>query len=182
MSRRAARPLNWNLLVVDESTDERLAISDHAAQHGARVLAITYPGLLPVHYTFLSSVFDALPNWPEIMTLPADEKLRALQQLEVRQRLQAGLDSAEGRLRPIGQLERHTIEKGFSPEAQALEGRRLVDVAAERGVAPLDLLFDLQIADGLRLGMRRSAIGDDEAPALSKKREELWTDPRIIIG
>ena len=30
--------------------------------------------------------------------------------------------------------------------------------------------------------MRRSAIGDHEAPALSRKREELWTDPRIIIG
>jgi N-acyl-D-aspartate/D-glutamate deacylase len=182
MSRRAARPLNWNLLVVDESTDDRLALSDYAAHHGARVLAITYPGLLPVHYTFLSSVFDALPNWPEVMTLPPAEKLRALQQADVRARLRAGIESPEGRLRPIGQLERHTIEKGFSSRTKALEGRRLVDVAAELGVDALDLLLDLQVADELRLGMRRSAIGDLEAPALSKKREELWTDPRIIIG
>jgi N-acyl-D-aspartate/D-glutamate deacylase len=180
MSRRANRPLNWNLLVVDEFTDERLAISDYAAAHGGRVLAITYPALIPVHYTFFSSVFDGVPYWPEVMTLPPEEKLRAIKDPEVRQRLRAGLTTPEGRQRPVSRLERHMVEKGHSPETKPLEGRLLGDIAAERAVDPLDLLLDLMIADNLRTGMRRPPIGED--PGLAEKRQSLWTDPRIIVG
>jgi N-acyl-D-aspartate/D-glutamate deacylase len=180
MSRRAQRPLNWNLLVVDDLTDELLAMSDYAASHGGRVLAIAYPGLLPIHYTFLSSVWDAVPNWAAVMTLDPEQKLRALRDPAVRERLRAGVESPEGQLRAIARVDGHAFEYGQSPETRALEGRLLGDVASERGVDPLDLLFDLMIHDGLRLGMRRPPIGEN--PAFTKKREELWTDPRVIMG
>ncbi len=180
MSRIAQRPLNWNLLVVDEHTDQRLAMSDYAAAHGGRVLALNYPGLIPVHYTFMSSVFDAIPNWSHIMTLGTEEKLKALRDPSVRRQLRAGLDSPEGQLRPIAHIEGHTIEVGFSTESKALEGRTLGDVAVERGVDPLDLLLDLMIADNLKTGMLRPPIGED--PALLEMRESLWTDPRVLVG
>ena len=108
----ANRPLNWNLLVVDEHTEQRLEMSDYAAAHGGRVLALNYPGLIPVHYTFMSSVFDAVPNWSHVMTLEFDDKVRALRDPAVRERLRAGLASPEGQLRPIAHIEGHTIEVG----------------------------------------------------------------------
>jgi N-acyl-D-aspartate/D-glutamate deacylase len=180
MSRTAQRPLNWNLLVVDEHTEQRLEMSDYAAAHGGRVLALNYPGLIPVHYTFMSSVFDAVPNWSHVMTLDFDDKVRALRDPAVRERLRAGLASPEGQLRPIAHIEGHTIEQVFTDEHKPLEGRKLGEAAAERGVDPLDLLIDLMLADDLRTGMGRPPIGED--PALLDMRESLWTDPRVLVG
>jgi N-acyl-D-aspartate/D-glutamate deacylase len=155
-------------------------MSDFAASHGGRVLALNYPGLIPVHYTFMSSVFDAVPNWSHVMTLATEEKLRALQDPEVRRQLRAGLDSPEGQLRPIAHIEGHTIEQVTAEEYHALEGRTLGDAAEERGVDPLDLLLDLMIADNLKAGMGRPPIGED--PSLLTMRESLWTDPRVLVG
>ncbi|TML17623.1 MAG: aminoacylase [Actinobacteria bacterium] len=182
MSQVSARPVNWNILLVisREATDERLAMSEYAAQHGARIVALAYPGPIASRYTFVSSAFDSVPNWSEIMALEAPAKLHALADPAVRERLRAGLNSPEGRRREIAAIERHTVVQGFSPASKAVEGRVLGEVAAERGVDSLDLLLDLMVADDLRTGMAPRALGDD--PSVWPVREQLWRDPRVVIG
>ncbi|MEO8694198.1 MAG: amidohydrolase family protein [Acidimicrobiales bacterium] len=182
MSQVAARPVNWNVFLVQsrELTDERLAMSDYAAQHGARLVGLAYPGLIAGRYTFVSSAFDSIPNWSEVMALPPDAKLRALVDPAVRDRLRAGIQSPQGQRREIALIDRHTVVQGFSPASKAIEGRRLGEVAAERGVDSLDLLLDLMVADELRTGMAPRAVGDD--PSLWPVREQLWADPRVMIG
>jgi N-acyl-D-aspartate/D-glutamate deacylase len=182
MSQVSARPVNWNVFLVQsrEATDERLAMSDYAAQHGARLVGLAYPGLIAGRYTFVSSAFDSVPNWSEIMALPPDAKLRALVDPAVRAKLRAGIQSPQGQRREIALIDRHTVVQGFSPASKALEGRRLGDVAAERGVDSLDLLLDLMVADELKTGMAPRAVGDD--PSLWPVREQLWNDPRVMIG
>ena len=137
MSRVAQRPLNWNLLVVDDHTENRLAMGDYAAAHGGRVLALSYPALIPVHYTFMSSVFDAVPNWSHVMTLPLDEKLRALRDPSVRDRLRAGLQSPEGQLRPIAHIDGASDRAGThrrepSPGRASARRRRRANAASIR--------------------------------------------------
>lgn len=182
MSQVSARPVNWNVLLVmsREATDERLAMSEYASQHGARIVALAYPGLIAARYTFVSSAFDSVPHWSEVMALSPPDKLRALVDPAVRERLRAGLNSPEGQRREIALIDRHTVVQGFSPASKAVEGRRLGEVAAERGVDSLDLLLDFMVADELRTGMAPRAVGDD--PSLWPVREQLWSDPRVMIG
>ena len=182
MSQASNRPLNWNILLVmsREATDERLAMSEYASQHGARIIALAYPGLIASRYSFVSSAFDSVPNWSEVMALDPPAKLRALTDPAVRERLRAGINSPEGRRREIANIDRHTIVQGFSPASKAVEGRVLGEVAAERGVEPLDLLLDFMVADELRTGMAPRPVGDD--PSLWPVREQLWRDPRVMIG
>ena len=182
MSQVSARPVNWNVLLVQsrEATDERLAMSEYASQHGARIIALAYPGLITGRYTFVSSAFDSVPNWSEIMALPPAEKMRAIAEPAVRDRLRAGIRSPEGQRREIALVERHTVVQGVTAASKAVEGRRIGDVAAERNVDPLDLLLDLMIADELRTGMAPRPVGDD--PSLWPVREQLWSDPRVMIG
>ena len=183
MSQVSNRPVNWNVLLVmsREATDERLAMSEYAAQHGARILALAYPGLIASRYSFVSSVFDSVPNWSEIMALEAPAKLRAISDPAVRERSpRPASNSPEGQRREIAQIDRHTIVQGFSPASKAVEGRRLGEVAAEQGVDSLDLLLDFMVADELRTGMAPRPVGDD--PSLWPVREQLWRDPRVVIG
>ena len=101
----------------------------------------------------MSSAFDSVPNWSEIMALDPAAKMRALADPAVRERLRAGLNSPEGQRREIALIDRHTIVQGFSPAEQGNRRPGLGDVAAERGVDSLDLLLDLMVADELRTGM-----------------------------
>jgi N-acyl-D-aspartate/D-glutamate deacylase len=155
-------------------------MSEYASQHGARIIALAYPGPITARYTFVSSAFDSVPNWSEIMALPAPEKIRAIADPAVRDKLRAGLRSPEGQRREIALIERHTVVQGISPASRAIEGRKLGDVAAERGIDALDLLLDLMVADELRTGMAPRPVGDD--PSLWPVREQLWRDPRVMIG
>ena len=155
-------------------------MADYAAQHGAHIVALAYPGLITARYSFVSSAFDSVPNWSEIMALEPAAKLRAFADPAVRDKLRAGLNSPAGRLREIALIDRHTIKQGFSPFTQAMEGRKLGEVAAERGVDSLDLLLDMAIADELRTGMAPRPVGDDES--LWSVRRQLWEDPRVVIG
>lgn len=59
----------------------------------------------------------------------------------------------------------------------ALAERRLADVAAERGVAPTDLLLDLSLASDLRTRFRLAVLNTDERVV-----GELLTHPATMVG
>jgi N-acyl-D-aspartate/D-glutamate deacylase len=182
MSLTAQRPLNWNVLLVQsrEETDRRLDISDRAAAQGARVVALAYPGIISSRVSFLGSAFDSLPNWGETMALPIEQKKVALADPAVRARLRAGLATPAAQRREIARIERHRITEGYSDVTRPHVGRTVGEVASERGADPLDVLLDLVLADDLRTAFAPPAVGDD--PALWAVREDLWRDPRVIIG
>jgi len=63
------------------------------------------------------------------------------------------------------------------PADRSLVDRRLTDIAAERGVHPIDAMLDLALACNLDLRMRASLINFDEAAV-----GEIMADPNVIIG
>lgn len=63
------------------------------------------------------------------------------------------------------------------PTEPALEQRRLSDVAAERGVDPVDLLFDLGLASDLKARFRQEIVNFDE-----NEVGELLVHPDVILG
>jgi len=187
MSRAADRPVNWNTLRVlspDRSRlDHQLAAFDQGAADGACILALTYPDLQRARLFLSTGVgFTAIPGWREFVLLSVDEKRRAFADPAVRAAMRAGAATVtEDRpLARSARYDRYTFGETIAPANSSLAGRTVGDVAAERGVDPLDLLLDVVLADDLRTGVDLPVAADDDASwAL---RAEMALDPRTIVG
>jgi len=186
MSQAADRPLNWNVLVPNAARAEfawnALRASDYAADHGGRVLALTVPDVMRTHLTFKAGfVFDAIPGWNKTMALPPDEKMRALADPAERARLAERASSKDaGMLRGLATWENMTIVETFANTNQGLTGRRVGDIATERGQAPFDALLDIVLADELRTVLLPPLAGNDEASW--ELRRDIWRDKRAVVG
>jgi N-acyl-D-aspartate/D-glutamate deacylase len=186
MSLAAGRSLNWNVLTPSSFNaglhENQLSAGDYAAERGAKIIALTLPQMMTLRINLYSGfIFDAFPNWPEVIALPIEERKRALADPSVRKRLDEGAHSeGAGVMRALAVWENMTIDETFSDETAAYQGRTLGDVAQERGSTPFDALCDIAIADDLRTSFMPNIPGDDEASW--KLRAEVWQDPRAMIG
>jgi N-acyl-D-aspartate/D-glutamate deacylase len=186
MSRTARRPLNWNVLGVSSLNptghERQLAASDTAAARGGRVVALTLPHPMSMRLSFLTGfVLDGLPGWHEILHLPVPERLTALADPAVRDRLAAGAASREaGLLRGLANWPVLSFAECFTPATKPHESRSVGDVAAELGQEPFDTLLDVVVADELRTGLRPPVFGTSDADW--ELRAQVWRDPRTVIG
>jgi N-acyl-D-aspartate/D-glutamate deacylase len=186
LSLAAGRPLNWNVLAVTGLNPtahvHQLEASTRAAARGAQVVALTLPQGFRIRLSFLSGTpLDGLPGWAPTFALPVDDRIHALSDPEVRDRLDRGAQSPEagliGALADWGIL---TFAETFSPETARYEGRTVADVARERGQDPFDAMLDVVVADRLRTGLRPPELREsDEGWAM---RADVWRDPRAVIG
>ena len=186
MSRSARRPINWNVLTVDAAAPERiprqLGASDAARAAGGRIVALTMPVLVPMNMSF--GTFCALfliPGWGDVMNLPVPERMAALRRPEVRADLLAKVDRPEaGVFRRLGNFKRYVIGDTYSQANAGLKGRVVADIAVERGQDAFDALVDIVLNDDLRTILW--PMPTDNNPASWKLREEVWTDPRVLLG
>jgi len=180
MSLAGRRSVNWNLLGVlggEDKLRNKLASADHARSHGARVIPLTLPDPQAMRLSFDTGfVYDMLPGWGDVMTMPHDARLRALSDPAVRERLEAGSHGAPW----WANWEDTTFSETVSDENARWEGRTAGDVARERRVSAFDALCDVVVADDLRTGLVPLSIDDTEENW--RLRSELWRDPRVVIG
>lgn len=181
MSLAARRPVNWNMLSLEQDDGQRasrLAASDVAAEAGGKVVALA-PCIPVGSRQCLESpvIWSAMPGWGEVMNLPLPQRLEAFRKPGVRERLRAGARSVTRRW---GDIENYTIVDVQDPALAGLTGRRVGEVAAERGADPFDVLCDVAVADGLRTGFMAPVIGTDDEGW--RRRVELLRDTRVVIG
>jgi N-acyl-D-aspartate/D-glutamate deacylase len=186
LSLAANRPLNWNVLVPTSQApgyaEHQLGASDYAAQRGATVVALTPPAAPTVRINLASGfVFDALPGWAELFKLPVEERKRRLRDPACRRRLDEGARSeAAGLLRGLARWEEMIVDQVDRPEHAGLRGRKIGEIAAERGQAPFDCLLDLAISEDLRTSFMPAPAGDDDASW--RLRAKTWRDSRAVVG
>jgi N-acyl-D-aspartate/D-glutamate deacylase len=186
MSLAAGRPLNWNVLSVSADNpaqhEHQLAASDAAAARGGRILALTLPHGSRVRLSFHTGfVLEGLPGWRPTLTLPIAERMAALSDPAVRERLAAGAQSEEaGILRGLANWANLEIVETFDPANADYEAQKVGKIADERGQDPFDALLDIVIADGLRTVL--SPSGRPSSAADWAVRTDVWTDPRTVIG
>jgi N-acyl-D-aspartate/D-glutamate deacylase len=186
MSLAANRPLNWNLLAPNTLNpgyaEHQLGASDYAAARGAVVVALTPPAPPTVRINLATGfVFDALPGWAELFKLGIEERKRRLRDPELRRELDRGANSeAAGLLRGLARWELLIVDQVARPANEGLRGRKIGEIAKDRGQAPFDCMLDLAISEDLETSFMPSVIGDDEASW--EIRARTWRDPRAVVG
>jgi N-acyl-D-aspartate/D-glutamate deacylase len=185
MSRAAESALNWNILRAGvRDQDEAwtsLEAGRYAREHGGEVVALLMPIPSRARFSFGTGfVLASLPGWAPVMALPRQERVEALRNRDVRQRLRDGAASAVGGLAEIGQWDTRVITQVFAPELAGYQGRQVGEIAREEGKEPFDALVDIVYADDLNTTFARPIT----YPSADDWRvmAEMWRDGRAVIG
>lgn len=187
MSVAAGRSLNWNVMVVNAGDDARrsreakLTASDHAAARGGRVVGLCLPEAMRMRLSFATGfVLDIVPGWADVLHLPHAERRAALADPDTRRRM-ADSAATAGPGHSIANYPAYTIVDTVDPGLADVVGRTVADLAAERGVEPIDALLDVVVADDLMTGLEPVAIGTDDESWVERVRL-LDTESRVIAG
>ncbi len=186
MSLRGGRAVNWNVLTVDsrdpDAVEGQLRASRHADERGGRVVALTMPILVPMNMSLLTRcALTLIPGWDDVLTRPVAERMELLSDPAVRARMRvAAAAEAAGVFRRLNRWADYHVGDTYSPANRDLEGRRIGDIADERGQDPFDVLIDIALADDLRTVLWPTPLEDDDASwAL---RMELLDSGRAMVG
>lgn len=186
MSAAARRPLNWNVLTVDSREPGRvprqLGAGDRAKEKGGRIVALTLPVQVPMNMSFLNHCgLFLIPGWGDILRLPVPERMTKLQDPETQAFMVERSTSEEaGVFRRLADFENYLIGDTYSEANEGLKGKRVGDIAAERGTDAFATLIDVVVADELRTVLWPiPPDGDAESWEL---RRQVWADERAILG
>ena len=160
MSAVANRHLNWNTPLVNKTRRSLPAAVDGidlAAARGGLVVPMFMPQNGPNQDFLRGYAFPAWPGWGWLFDLSVHQRIDAWQQPEV-----ATAGAPRSRPRPVG-WPRPSAPGGLAtsstsrldPALAICEGRRVGDIAQERGVSDFDAALDIAVA--ARLDVASSA-------------------------
>jgi len=185
-SRAGDRPLNWNVLTVDSHAPERyrnqLAAMDRCRAEGARVVALTMPVIVGMNMSFLNHcALNMMPDWNEVLGLPVPERMERLADPATRRFMEERAASPDaGVFARLTGWDGYVIGDTFAEENEGLSGRRVGDIAAERGTSAFDTLLDIVLADGLRTVLWPGATDND--PESWELRRQAWQHASVMLG
>ena len=172
-ARRIGRPITYPLFATaDGKHRDILAMHDRGVAGGARVWPQVTPRPLTMQFTMADAyslntgqVFGELLKVSRAVRLAAyrDPQWRAL----------AAADLEHSKMKPRWD----TFEISESSMFPELEGRRVGEVARERGLGPLDLMCELALAEDLGTRFRAYIANDDPAAV-----GDLLGHDRVVLG
>ncbi len=188
MAQAAATPVNWighgfRWQKPDAWSEEQAWMRD-LSERGVRLLGSVrlQPANRLIDYR-RTTFFNGLDTWRDIMALPIEECLVKLADPDLRPALREAIDhpktqAARGQILPRIRWEAVTVDRVKLDKNKGMEGRRVVDLAAERGVHIADLMNDLAVEEGLETEFRlRSFLEKDE-----EVRGQLLKSPFVMLG
>jgi N-acyl-D-aspartate/D-glutamate deacylase len=186
MSAAADRHLNWNTPLVNPAAPDlhrrQLAASDAARERGGRVVPMFIPQNGQFQHDLLGGyVFRPLPGWGWLFDLDVPERMQALSDPVKRKQLEESAASqTSGLALVVRNWGSYRVNEVHDESLRPLVGRRIDDIARERGVSPFDALVDIAVAGALDVGFVRSqyAEGDERA---WEARLEVLRDPRVVL-
>ena len=187
MTATAKRPLNWNVLTIDSREPTRvprqLSAGDRAAEKGGRIVALTLPVLVPMNMSFLNHCgLFLIPGWKDlVLGLPVPDRIVRLQDPAVQAEMLALSQAPEaGVFKRLADFENYILGDTYSAANEGLKGRRVGDLAAERGQDAFATLIEIVVADELRTVLW--PIPPDGDAASWELRRETWADDRAMLG
>jgi N-acyl-D-aspartate/D-glutamate deacylase len=155
---------------------DQLDLLDDAAAHGGRIFGQSRSEPFSHIISFKTRLpFDRLPQWQAVRTLPFDEQLRLMADPDVRRTLvdsaeaayDAGTLSDAASVHPQDQMPaflelqvmRHAIKRNPG----------LTDLAADRGMSPVELMIDLAVESKFEQVFGRFTGWDDDDLKIAMK-------------
>ena len=80
----------------------------------------------------------------------------------------------------LSNIPEYWVVETRTPAFKQYEGRKVGDIAAEEGRAPIDVMMDIAVADELLTSFRPEQGGHDKAAY--ELRAKLWRDDRTLVG
>jgi N-acyl-D-aspartate/D-glutamate deacylase len=183
MAQASAKPIHGNVLGVFPASPDgwrrNLAVAETAASRGLRIYPMLVLNPKGVHFSFDSTfIFDEYTTWREILTAPMATRMARLRDPQTRERLVAELDDPSmGSLRLT--WDQIAVVATRDDRNRSCEGRTIADIANESGVAPIDALLDLAVAEGLETMFAfRRKIAEQERAVI----EQLVDHPMLMAG
>jgi N-acyl-D-aspartate/D-glutamate deacylase len=126
------------------------------------------------------NLFDIAPGWNRALQGTLEEKQRNLRDEAIRRRLVREYD--EGRI-PVavlgGRIEDYVIEGApRAPELDPYVGRTVGEVAAAKGLHPVECLLDLSLASELEASFLTQSASSDDPRYVA----ELLASPYVVAG
>jgi N-acyl-D-aspartate/D-glutamate deacylase len=185
LSSAACRPLNWNVLTPNarqpDIAEHQLRASTRAAERGAEVVALTMPVGGTLRLSFLTyCALNLLPDWSEVLELPARERMARLADPATRAWLLARAATAEGPIRSAARFESFRVGQTHAAENHRYHGRLIGEIATEERRPAFEVLCDIVVADELRTHLWPEGTPADAA--VWRVRAELLRDPRTLLG
>ncbi len=172
------RPISWTALLSSAgaglgigSALEQLRRSDELVAAGNKV----YPQVSPRALTFEMQLrapflFESYPGFKKISQADLEGKKKIYASAEFREEFREMIKGGMGRAWPKAIIT-------YCPSDPSLEERRINEIAAERGVDPVDLSLDLSLADNLETRFRMPAANANEDEVLI-----LLKNPNTVLG
>jgi N-acyl-D-aspartate/D-glutamate deacylase len=155
------------------SWEHSLAFMEAELQRGHEIYAIARCQRPETRFTLkkLSAIVAASQPWLDFSKLDVSGKIAALGDPAWRARLAEFWDSSRFTARV-------SVEKAASPATAPLEDRLLVDIAAERGISPAEVMFDVAVEDKLQTFFRISGPVNVDESGL----ERILKSPATLVG
>ena len=170
---RIGRPFTYPLFAAPNGRHlEPVALHDEGLAHGAPV----WPQVTPRPLTMQFTMADAYNlNTGQVFgeLLKVSRAVRVAAYRDPEWRAAAAADLEESPMRPRWA----TFEVSESRRFPELQGRRVTDLARERGVTPLDVMCELALAEDLETRFR-AYIANDEPDAVA----QLLTHEHVALG
>ena len=211
IARRTGRPVMYNLLSQEiykpDEWKEHLRLIEESFKSGARAYASCVSaaqfgqifnlrqGLQSTEDEDLISpgiVFDGMPTWDSVMAQPAEDRIKALRDLETRKALslEAVETTGEHRYRMANRMGRARMEMSFNRRWDLVrvfmaygernrkhEGKSIVQLAQEQGKGIMDAFLDLSLDEDLET---RFQVVDRNTDVESQR--QILGSPYSVIG
>ncbi|HVJ52463.1 MAG TPA: amidohydrolase family protein [Aliidongia sp.] len=134
-----------------------------ARSRGHRLTAQVACTPLTMDFTLANPyVFEGLDAWRPAMEAHGDAVKAVYADPEFRTRVKADLVELRGMRLFNSEWDKLQVVETAKPENRVLEGRTLADLAAEKGVHPLDYLLDLGLSENLETQFTAVLLNSDE--------------------
>jgi N-acyl-D-aspartate/D-glutamate deacylase len=170
---RVGRPFTYPLFASPNGKHlEPVGLHEHGVARGAPVWPQVTPRPLTMQFTLADPYsLNTGTVFGELLQGGRDARIAAYRDPEWRARAAADLE--ESPMKPRWE----TFEVSETAVFPELQGRRVTDLAHERGVHPLDVMCELALAEGLETRFR-AYIANDDAEAV----RQLLTFDHVALG
>jgi len=183
--RVSGRPVELNILVPNPAHpmgwQATLEFCNEAFADGVRLHPQFTTNRLELHLKLADTfVFDEMPAWREALTRPGAGRARALRDPAVRARMAAEFDDPSTRAVSFEWADLE-IEAVRDAANAGRVGRTVTDLAAARGVAPLDAFLDVSLEEDLETSWQ-TRLSDVARQFIAHVVRTSIADPIVMPG